>query len=108
MTEEKMREAIKGVIAETFAPAINFKAPYAKLMLERAADQIAALSEIKAAEAMLLADLVEGFLSCPEIADCAPEDKDPDTHELERRARAILRGDAQGLVAGADGKGGKP
>ena len=34
--------------------------------------------------------IVEGFLSCPEISDCAPDDKDPETSELERRARRIL------------------
>jgi chromosome segregation ATPase len=30
------------------------------------------------------------LLACPEIADCAPEDKDPDTHRAERLARAAL------------------
>src|SRR5690242_19332032 len=34
--------------------------------------------------------IVRGFLECPEIADCAPEDKDPETDELERQARALL------------------
>ena len=34
-------------------------------------------------------ELLQGFLSCPEIADCAPEDKDPETDDLERRARAL-------------------
>ena len=37
-----------------------------------------------------LQEIVRGFLDCPEIADCAPEDKDPDTDDLERRARALL------------------
>jgi hypothetical protein len=34
--------------------------------------------------------IVSGFLRCPEIADCAPEDKDPDTDALERCARSVL------------------
>ena len=33
---------------------------------------------------------MQGFLDCPEIADCAPEDKDTETNDLERRARALL------------------
>jgi hypothetical protein len=37
-----------------------------------------------------LLDLIRGFLDCPEIADCHPEDKSPDTEDLERRARALL------------------
>lgn len=35
-------------------------------------------------------DLLRGFLDCPEIADCAPDDKDPVTTELERKARAVV------------------
>lgn len=34
--------------------------------------------------------IVKGFLDCPEIAECAAEDKDPETDALERRARAVL------------------
>lgn len=33
-----------------------------------------------------LLEIINGFLCCPEIADCCPEDKDPDTRALERRA----------------------
>lgn len=37
-----------------------------------------------------MASIVQGFLECPEIADCAPEDKDQETDDLERRARTAL------------------
>ena len=37
-----------------------------------------------------LREIVRGFLDCPEIAYCAPEDMDPETYELERQARAAL------------------
>lgn len=36
-------------------------------------------------------EIIRGFLECPEIADCAPDDKDPETDALERRARAALK-----------------
>jgi hypothetical protein len=36
------------------------------------------------------AEIIRGFLSCPEIADCAPEDLDNETRDLERRARRFL------------------
>jgi hypothetical protein len=36
-----MKEAIKLVIEDTFSPAIDFRAPYAKLMLDRVAEKIA-------------------------------------------------------------------
>lgn len=42
------------------------------------------------AEVERLREVVRGFLDCPEIADCAPDDKDPETDALERRARAAL------------------
>lgn len=32
-------------------------------------------------------DLLRRFLDCPELADCDPEDKDCDTHSLERETR---------------------
>jgi hypothetical protein len=35
-----MKEAIKLVIEDTFSPAIDFRAPYAKLMLDRASEKI--------------------------------------------------------------------
>lgn len=35
-------------------------------------------------------EVVKGFLSCPEIADCAPEDKDDDTIRLESEAMRLL------------------
>lgn len=35
-------------------------------------------------------DIIRGFMESPEIADCAPDDKDPETDALERRARAVL------------------
>lgn len=38
----------------------------------------------------LLREIIRGFLDCPEIADCAPDDKDPDTNSLERSARSAL------------------
>lgn len=37
--------------------------------------------------------IIEGFLKCPEIADCAPEDMDGETHVLESRARRFLSTD---------------
>lgn len=40
-------------------------------------------------ECIELRQIVVGFLACPEIADCAPEDKDPETDALERRARRV-------------------
>ena len=42
------------------------------------------------AEAERLRRIVRGFLDCPEIADCAPEDKDVETDALEREARAAF------------------
>lgn len=38
-------------------------------------------------------EILQGFLGCPEIADCAPEDKDPETDALERRARRLITGE---------------
>jgi hypothetical protein len=35
-----MKERIKAAIAEKFAPAIDFQTPYAKVMLDMAADAI--------------------------------------------------------------------
>jgi hypothetical protein len=35
-------------------------------------------------------EIIRVFLACPEIAECAPEDKDPETDAIERRARALL------------------
>lgn len=37
-----------------------------------------------------LVELVKQFLQCPEIADCAQEDKEPETDATERTARALL------------------
>ncbi|MDW9363642.1 hypothetical protein GOA99_19600 [Sinorhizobium meliloti] len=34
--------------------------------------------------------IIRGFLDCPEVADCAPEDLDNDTRDVERRARKFL------------------
>ncbi len=34
--------------------------------------------------------LLHQILCCPELADCAPEDKDPDTQAVEREVRALL------------------
>jgi hypothetical protein len=42
------------------------------------------------AEVERLREIVRDFLNCPEIADCAPDDKDPETNALERQARAAL------------------
>ncbi len=50
-----------------------------------------ARARIEALEAAL-----RGFLDCPEIADCAPEDKDPETDALERTTRALLQEKADG------------
>lgn len=36
-------------------------------------------------------EIIKGFLNCPEIADCAPEDKDPETDAIERKARLWLK-----------------
>jgi hypothetical protein len=35
-------------------------------------------------------EIIRGFLTCPEVADCAPEDLDNETRDLERRARRYL------------------
>ena len=35
-------------------------------------------------------EIMRGFLSCPEIHDCAPDDLDNETRELERRARKFI------------------
>lgn len=40
-------------------------------------------------ECIALRQVVNGFLACPEIAECAAEDKAPETEALERRARAL-------------------
>lgn len=40
--------------------------------------------------------IARGFLDCPEIADCAPVDKDPETDDLERRARRALKENTNG------------
>lgn len=58
-----------------------------------------------------LAGALRELLNCAEIADCAPEDKEPETHDSERRARDALsalnalstKQDAD--VAGEDGSG---
>lgn len=42
------------------------------------------------------AALIRGFLVCPEIADCAPEDLDQETRTLEKRARRYLEGLTKG------------
>jgi hypothetical protein len=42
--------------------------------------------------------LIERFLACPEIADCAPEDMDQETRQLEKEARAALA-DRRGALA---------
>jgi len=47
MTRE-LRERVKAAIAEKFAPGIDFKAPYAKVMLDMAAD--AALATLTLAD----------------------------------------------------------
>ena len=52
----------------------------------RASDEIATLR----AQRDELAAALRAILNCPEIADCAPEDKDPDTEIAERAARALL------------------
>ena len=41
-----------------------------------------------------LHSVIFGFLTCPEIADCAAEDMDPETLALERRARALVTTEA--------------
>lgn len=46
------------------------------------------LSSSKAAGEMR--EILQGFLDCPEIAECHPADKDPETEALESRARALL------------------
>lgn len=38
------------------------------------------------------AAIIRDFLSCAEIADCAPEDLDQETRTLEKRARRYLEG----------------
>lgn len=55
--------------------------------------QIAGLAselEVQAKEARELRALLLGFLNCPEISECAPEDKDVETERLEREARTLL------------------
>jgi hypothetical protein len=41
----EMTERVKAAIAEKFAPAIDFKAPYAKVMLDMAAEAVIATIE---------------------------------------------------------------
>lgn len=56
-------------------------------------DILAALSSSSSAERSAVgegAGIIRGFLDCPEIADCAPEDLDNETRNLERRARQYL------------------
>ncbi|WP_156640017.1 hypothetical protein [Bosea sp. PAMC 26642] len=51
----------------------------------------ALLTEINALRERVveLEGIVVGFLQCPEIAECAPEDKASETDTLERRARSL-------------------
>lgn len=46
--------------------------------------------EMRAAIKALMAAL-EALLRCPEIADCDPRDKDPETEIAERNARAAIK-----------------
>jgi hypothetical protein len=41
-------------------------------------------------EVRRMREIIQGFLDCPEISDCHPEDKDAETEELESRARSAL------------------
>jgi len=65
------------------------------LALQPPPDLAKALDRRLAEERQPLLALIKRFLLCPEIADCAPEDLDNETRELERDARRAL-GDASG------------
>ena len=71
----------------------------AKHLCNLAADEIERLRAATSAGLREALELLQGFLSCPEIADCAPEDKDPETDDLERRARALTLSKEGGEVA---------
>jgi hypothetical protein len=53
-------------------------------------DARAALTPPLQGEGERLRAIVQRFLDCPEIADCAPEDKEGETHQLEHDARSAL------------------
>lgn len=63
--------------------------PRGAIILDEAVAEIRRLRAAPSAGLREALELLQGFLSCPEIADCAPEDKDPETDDLERRARAL-------------------
>ncbi|WP_234896379.1 hypothetical protein [Sinorhizobium meliloti] len=48
------------------------------------------LDKPEAVEGEEARQIIRGFLACPEVADCAPEDLDNETRDLERRARKFL------------------
>lgn len=54
-----MIERVKARIAETFAPAIDFRAPYAKVMLDTAAKAVVA--ELREPAAPMLAALSDAI-----------------------------------------------
>ncbi len=67
-----------------------------KLRCDEAREMIAALAAdgkviVSKEQHNALIAYLTGFLVCPEIADCAPEDKDMDTIELEANARAMIK-----------------
>lgn len=73
-----MKDEIKKIISETFAPAINFNAPYAVAMLDAAARSIVEALERAPAKAETVATLVTtyGFAQGPGYLDAASVDDD--------------------------------
>jgi len=107
MTPEKKAEYQK-LAEEVMAPGLTVAARRLGQAVEEIhSTQIAPLreeaeklcAELDAYEtaARTLLRALKGLLACPEIADTAPEDKDSETHDAERRARAAI---AQAEAAG--------
>lgn len=82
--------------AKSIARAINAIMPYSRdpsALAHGGRQRLATQAVALDAQARLIEEareVVELFLQSPEIADCAPDDKDPETAAAESRARAFL------------------
>lgn len=88
-----------GSLALCDSEATAFFIAFARTALPSLAQAVLALSEENerlAERVKKLEGLVRCFLNCPEIADCAPDDKDPETIDLEHDARALLSAPTEG------------
>ncbi len=83
-------EQLTGGKAVFGKPGVGCSGPYdiTSILIQ----QVSATPDEKDVAISELQAIVQGFLDCPEIADCAPDDKDPETDDLERRARCALKG----------------